>query len=71
MLIPGEPLWSPRMPYRLPGTPWRNPAHDTARIMARLGLIAVTAWLIWQWVSQPIVDHPCSQEPQTCVTTTI
>lgn len=70
MLIPGEVLWVPRLPYRLPGTAWRNPAHDTAYIMMRVALLFVIAWLIWQWVTEPIVDHPCSQEPQTCVTTT-
>lgn len=69
MLIPGEPLWIPQRPFRLPGTAWRNPAHDTAAIMARIALILVTAWLLWHWVTIDNV-HTCDED-STCVTTTI
>lgn len=48
VLIPGEPLWEPILPTRLA---WRNPAHDTARIMARIGLAMLTVWLFIQWVT--------------------
>lgn len=68
MLIPGEPLWTPRLPYRLPGTPWRNPAHDTARVMARIGLGLLTAWLLIHWVT--IDNVRTCDEDSTCVSTT-
>lgn len=52
MLIPGEVLWTPVRPMRLPGVRHYNPAVATMQRMYRLTLWATTLWLLIQWVTE-------------------